>query len=225
MKRNYLLGMIFVTMLLIGGVQPSYALLDLVRADESNQSRNERPTSRENQSPGSPGQGNVLNAATDNEVEQKRLELQQKIEARRAAVSERLSGQRADDCEKREQGINEALSSRTAAAERYLEKFKTIHTRLSDFAQKHSLHVDNAEALLLIMEDKQHTAEGTIAAAKLSSFDCSVTSAATPGSIIRGLISEEKYALSEYRDAIKDYAAAVKTAATQQGDSVKESSR
>jgi hypothetical protein len=225
MKRYYLLGMIFVSMLLVSNVPTTSALLglDVAKIDESSRQRAEtEPATPPEQNRRDDSAGNVLNAAIGDEVEQKRLELQQKIEARRAAVSEKLDGKRADVCEKREQAINQELANRTAAAERYLEKFKTIHARLTDFATKHSITIENANALLLIMDDKKGDAEATIATAKLSSFDCAITSAATPGSIMRGLIAEEKLTLQQYRDSIKEYATALKTAASTSVDHQKE---
>lgn len=209
MKRYLLVGFLMASATIIGTAQPSYALLDLVRTDTSEQKQ-------ANQTGSNSETGNVLNAVKLEETESKRAEIQQKIDAKRAAVTDTLSGRRAELCKQREAKINEALSNRTAVAERYLEKFKTIQERLSSFAAENQLTVENAAALELIMADKQAQAEATIGVAKATTFDCSTTSAKNPGQIIKDLIYEGKHMLGEYRTAVKDYAEAVKAAALAQ---------
>lgn len=206
MKKQLLVGFLVACAAIIGTAQPSYALLELVRTDTSQQKQ-------EDQSGSGSETGAVLNAVKLDETESKRAEIQQKIDAKRAAVTEKLSGRRAELCEQREAKINEALTNRTAAAERYLEKFKTIHDRLSSFAADQQLTVENAAALGLILTDKQAHVEATIGVAKATTFDCSAASADNPGQVVKDLIAEEKQVLDEYRTALKDYADAVKAAA------------
>lgn len=207
MKKQLLVGFLVASAAIIGTAQPSYALLDLVRTDTSEQKQTEN---------NGLDAGNVLNASKTEESEHKRLEIQEKIDAKRAAVKEKLSGRRAELCEQREAKINEVLADRTAAAERYLQKFITIEERLSAFVAEKNLTVESNNALSLIMTDKRAHVEATIAVAKQTTFDCANTSADNPGQVVKSLIAEEKAMLDEYRTALKDYADAVKNAALAQ---------
>lgn len=207
MNKRLLVGFLVACAAVIGTAQPSYALLELVRTDTSEQKQ-------ENQSDSGSESGNVLNSAIKNDdAEHKRLEIQEKIDAKRAAVTEKLSGRRAELCEQREAKINEALASRTAAAELYYEKFKTIQDRLQSFVTEQSLAVENDNALGLIMADKRAHVEATIGIAKATTFECADTPAANPGQIVKDLVAEEKKTLAEYRTSVRDFADAVKAAA------------
>lgn len=207
MKKYFLVGFLVASAALIGTAQPSYALLDLVRTDTSEQKQ-------ESQGNSGSETGNVLNSAIKNDdAEHKRLEIQEKIDAKRAAVTEKLSGRRAELCEQREAKINEALANRTAAAELYYEKFMTIQDRLQAFVTEQNLAVENDSALGLIMADKRAHAEATIGIAKTTTFECADTSADNPGQIVKDLIAEEKKTLDEYRTSVRDFADAVKAAA------------
>lgn len=209
MKKHLAAGLILAASIIIGASQPTYALLDLARSD--NQAPRETQSADDRVPENS---GDVLSATRNDDLEQRRLEIQQKIQAKRDAVTERLSGRRAEICEQKEQGINQAIAARNAAAQRYFDKFKAIQERLTNFAAEKKLEVKNASALELVMNGRQGEAAATIGAASVTTFDCAVTSASDPGHIIRELVKEEKTALLEYRDAVKDYAVAIKEAAT-----------
>ena len=208
MKKHLAASLLLAASIIIGASQPSYALLDIARSDtrapREAQSDNQAQPERE---------GDVLSATQTDELEQRRMEIQQKIQAKRDAVTERLSGRRAEICEQKEQGINQAIAARNASAQRYFDKFKAIQERLTSFASEKKLEIKNASALELIMNDKRDETAATISAANATTFDCAMTSASNPGHIIRELVQEEKNTLLEYRAAVKDYALAVKAAA------------
>lgn len=152
------------------------------------------------------------------ELDAKRQAIEQRIAERRAAVTEKLSGERSERCEKKELTINQILDNRVAAAEKHFDKLKAIHGKLAAFVVDKELTVDNANALELILNEKQGDAQVAIDSVKALDFDCALADANAPGVIVTDQISETKQALKDYRTAIKDYAVAIRGAATSTSD-------
>ena len=78
--------------------------------------------------------------------------------------------------------------------------------------------VNNANALELILSEKQGDARVAIDTVKSLDFDCTLADASAPGVIVTDQVSETKQALKDYRTAIKDYAVAIRGAATNSAD-------
>lgn len=152
------------------------------------------------------------------ELDAKRQAIEQRLAERRAAVTEKLSGERVMRCEKKEVTINQILDNRVDAAQRHFDKLKAIHEKLAAFVIEKELSVDNANALELILSEKQGDAQATIDAVKALDFECAITDAHAPGSIVIDQMTETKQALKDYRTAIKDYAVAIRSAATETTD-------
>ena len=152
------------------------------------------------------------------ELDAKRQAIEQRIADRRAAITEKLTGERADRCEKKEVAINQILDNRVITAEKYFDKLKSIHDKLDAFVTDKQLDVDNANALKLILDEKQDDAQATIEAAKALDFDCTIADAHAPGLIVVDEMTEAKQSLKDYRTALKDYAVAVRSAATNSSD-------
>lgn len=214
MKRYLLHGVILAASFTLVAAPPASALLELVRS-ETAEVRQETNN----------GNGQVLNAVHDAELEQKRQEIRDRIAEKHAAVSEKLSGQRAEACEKKEAAINQMLIDKAAKAQELYDKFQNIQDRLTEFADTHHLDVDSAEALELIMIDKQQEAAALIDTVRFTTFDCANTSANNPGQVVRSLVEDKKQALTDYRDALRDYADAVREAAIAHDNSTDEHHR
>lgn len=153
-----------------------------------------------------------------NELDAKRQALEQRLAERRAAVTEKLSGERAELCKRKEQTINQTLDNRVDAAQRHFDKLKDIHGKLAAFVTEKELSVNNANALELILGEKQADAQATIDAVKALDFECTIADAHAPGAIVIDQMTEAKQALKDYRTAIKDYAVAIRSAATPSTD-------
>lgn len=161
------------------------------------------------------GQDNQAARAAEKqaEIEARRQAIKQRIIDRRAAITEKLSGARADQCEKQEADINRAIDDRANAAEKHLGKFKAIQDKLTAFVAEKGLVIENARAHELILPGQESKAQAVIAELKAFEFDCSLASATAPGAITTEQVSEVKQALKDYRTAIKDYALAIRNAA------------
>lgn len=156
-------------------------------------------------------------ATTDKvDVAAKRQALEQKMVERKAAIAEKLSGQRQEKCKKREVTINTVLDHRAAAAQRYFDNFSAIQEKLVTFVAEKQLDVHNANALLLVMNDSANDAQAAIQAIESTDFTCEAASAAAPGALVKDQIATAKQALKDYRTAIKDYVVAVKSTVEQQ---------
>lgn len=148
------------------------------------------------------------------ELDAKRQAIEQQIADRRAAVAEKLSGERAERCEKKEPTINQILDNRVTAAQRHFDKLKMINEKLAAFVTDKELRVHNEAAFELILTEKQGDAEAMIDTVKTLDFECTIADANAPGLIVKDQFSDVKQALQGYRTAIKDYALAVRGAAT-----------
>jgi hypothetical protein len=148
------------------------------------------------------------------EIEAKRLEIEQKNAAKRAAVTEKLSGKRAEQCKAKQDQINRMLDERSEAARRHYETFATIQDRLQTYAENQKLDIKYDSALQIIIPGAQDKALAAVQALETTQFDCENVDASAPGAIIKDQIAATKLALSEYRDAIKEYAEAIKAAAS-----------
>lgn len=203
MRKNIFVSLVLAATLTAGLAQTSYAL----------------QTETILQSVVSRVEGEVQ-SATDvvaerrQEIETKRQTIEQKVAEKKAAIAEKLSGQRAERCAQKQDAINRVLDTRTSAAQRHFDKFKAIQDKLQAFVTDKELNVENASAMELIMNDKQASAQAAIDAVNAANFDCASADAAAPGRIVMEQIATAKQALKDYRTAIKDYAVAVRTAAT-----------
>ncbi len=148
------------------------------------------------------------------EIQNKRQEIENRVAEKRAAIAEKLSGERKLRCESREAGINQLLDNRTAAAQRHFDTFKSIQDRLTTFVANKNINVENAAALELIMNDAQTAAQAAITAVGGVDFVCKDADASSPGHIVMDEVVAAKEALKEYRQAIRDYAVAVRAAVT-----------
>lgn len=148
------------------------------------------------------------------ELETRRQAIEARIAEKRAAIKEKLSGPRQERCESKQVSINQILDTRADTAQRHFDRFKSIQDKLAAFVQEKGLDVENAAALELIMSDAQTAAQAAVTALAATDFNCKDTDSAAPGAIVMDEFLTAKHALISYRDSIKDYAVAVKTAAS-----------
>lgn len=147
------------------------------------------------------------------EIEAKRLEIEQKNAAKRSAITEKLSGKRAEQCEAKQDQINRMLDERSEAARRHYETFNTIQERLSTYAESEKLDIEYDSALSIIIMEAEDKAKVAVETLEKNDFACATADANAPGAIIKEQVADTKTALNEYRSALKNYADAIKTAA------------
>lgn len=224
MSKQTIAGMLLAVGLALATTAPSQALLGIARNDNAaapnaNSSHTANPTtdeqSKQNQPDGQ--QGHVLDATRQQDLDLKRLQIKQRLEQRKAAVGDKLTGQRAEACEAKEIRINQILKNRQEAAARHLETFRAIQTRLTDFVTAQNLTIESSGAYLNSLElAYDHAYVFIDETNKPDLFACENASESQPGVIVMGLMADTKQALKDYREAIRLYAEAVRTAAEQQ---------
>ena len=216
MRKGLIIGLMLASITVLGTARTTYALHVVDGLTESILARSEQAEEQVQ---------SAMDRKTQRqaELDAKRQAIEQAIADRRAAVTEKLTGERAERCEQKEATINQLLDNRVAAAERHLTKLKMIHEKLAAFVAEKELSVANANALELILSEKQDDAQASVDTAKTLDFECTTTDAHAPGAIVRSQITEAKQALDDYRTAIKDYAIAVRSAAapTKESDATK----
>lgn len=207
MKKHIMVGLLLCGAVTVSATQLTHALVgtaDIAQAAEK---------TADNAS------SHVLSAtdATEKsrqELDAKRKVIEDKIASKKAAIGEKLTGKRQEQCEKKEATINSILDTRASAAQQHFDKFKAIQDKLAAFVAEKSLNVENAKPLEIIMTDAAMEAEVAVTAVNGLDFACEETAASSPGAIVMEEVATAKQALKDYRTAIKDYAVAVKAAAT-----------
>jgi hypothetical protein len=201
MKKGLMVSLLVAVAAVVGSAQTSHALTLL---DDLTQTVAARVQGAENQSDQA--------AEKQAELEARRQAIKQRITDRRAAVTEKLSGKRAEQCEQQEATINRVIDERANAAERHFTKFKAIQDKLATFVANKKLTIDNASAHELIIPGQEVAAQAAINELKAFDFECALADANTPGAIVTEQVAEVKQALKDYRTAIKDYAVAIRSA-------------
>ncbi|MEO5499658.1 MAG: hypothetical protein ABIR46_04110 [Candidatus Saccharimonadales bacterium] len=159
---------------------------------------------------------------TDETTEQKRLELEarkqeleQKVTQKRAAISEKLMGARAERCMAKQDKINTMLDTRVTSAQKHFDTFKAIQDRLVLLVKENELDVENHGGLENLMDIFQTDAQASINNLGSTNFACEDADATAPGAIVKDQVSVAKKALKDYRDSIKNYAVAIKASIEQ----------
>lgn len=144
------------------------------------------------------------------ELETRKQELEQKLADKRAAITDKLMGDRADKCEKKQVNINAMLDKRIETAQKHFDTFKSIQDKLNVLVDNNEITVENEVALQRVMNLLQGRAQGSIETLKKNDFKCNDADPVAPGAIVKDQIAIAKQDLKNYRDSIKDYAQAVK---------------
>lgn len=196
MKRS-LLALLLATTFAITGSNSTYALhsTDSFAARE----QSVRPTEE------------VITDDKKLEIEARKQELEQKLAEKRASVSEKLLGVRAEKCEKQQVNINSMLDKRFETAQKHFNTFNAIQLRLEELVEDKEIEVSNHSALKLIMTNLGAKAQGSISMLKSTDFKCEDADATAPGAIVKDQVATAKQDLKNYRDAIKDYAQTIKS--------------
>ncbi len=153
---------------------------------------------------------NDFAAIKKEEVETKKAELKQRIEARKQERQIKLTDQRLETCKKREVAVNQVIAKRVAADRKNLTAFDTVRTNLEKFIERKQLDVTPQTELKNAMDTNREVAEESIDALRAQTFSCDVTDANNPGGVVKEVDSAARESLKAYRTSIRVYAQAVK---------------
>lgn len=153
-----------------------------------------------------------MTTAQHQRIEEKKAALQERTDAMKANATKRLETKRLEVCEKRQTKINEIVSRGATQNTKQLAVFQKIEARVIQFATDKNITSDEITAAIAAADEKEAAAIAAIDAAKATTFDCSTTDGANPGSAIKQAMTTRHAALKEYRTSIKDLIVAVKQA-------------
>ena len=114
-------------------------------------------------------------------------------------------------CEKRQAGIDNRISNYAAEAQRHLNVFTGIFTKVQNFYASKKLNVSNYDTLVAAVTAKQTAAQSAVDALKALSvnIDCTQPDPAQTLEAVKGAVSDARTALQAYRAAIKDLIVAI----------------
>lgn len=145
-------------------------------------------------------------------VEEKRAVAEKRIATMKENVHEKLAAKRLEVCEKRQAKINDIASRGAAQNTKQLAVFQKIEAKVMQFATNKNITSETIDAALAVANEKEAAAVAAIEVAQSTTFDCTTTDGANPGSMIKHAMTSRHAALKEYRTAIKDLIVAVKQA-------------
>lgn len=145
-------------------------------------------------------------------IEEKKAALQERAATMKANATKRLEAKRLEVCEKRQTKINEIVSRGATQNTKQLAVFQKIEERVITFATDKSITSEAIDTAIAVADEKEASAVAAIEAAKATTFDCTTTDGANPGSVIKQAMTSRHTALKEYRTAIKNLIVAVKQA-------------
>jgi chromosome segregation ATPase len=121
-------------------------------------------------------------------------------------------------CEARAANINKRVSDYSAAAQRHLDTFTSILTRLQTFYTSKNLNVSTYASLLAAAQAKQSAAQTAVDALKMldTNINCSQSDPAQTVAAMKQAVDNARTALQAYRTAIKDLIIALQGASTDQ---------
>ncbi|HSX31043.1 MAG TPA: hypothetical protein VLE99_03950 [Candidatus Saccharimonadales bacterium] len=158
------------------------------------------------------GSGGGDNSGTGNLRDQARELLQQK----RQDIHEHTEAQKQKACEQRQNSIDKRTTNFGAAAQRHLDVFNNIFTKIKAFHDSKGLNVSNYDALVAAATAKQTAAQSAVDALKALNvqIDCTQSDPATTVATIKSAVSDARTALQAYRKSLVDLVTAIKGASS-----------
>lgn len=145
-------------------------------------------------------------------IAERRAELEQKFEAKKERIKERLAGKRLELCENREERINSLIQSSAEHAKRKLAVFQKIEQGVKNFYEDKGLSADGYEAAVANADEKEAEAIAAIDAMVGLTFSCDSVDGSNPGSVIRQAAHARHDALQSYKEAVRELILEVKQA-------------
>lgn len=147
------------------------------------------------------------------EFEKERLK---KIEAEQSVRKAKLEGEKLKACQNRENAINNILFKMSARGEKHIGVINAASARIQAFYADKQLNVSNYDELLAIVSEKKTAAETAVADVKAASvsFMCDGSDPKGAAQFFKDYLRKQNSALKEYKTAVKNLLAAVKSAAS-----------
>lgn len=141
---------------------------------------------------------------------------EQLLATKRANIKEHTQAQKQKSCEARQTSINKRVNNYAKAAQRHLDVFNSIFTKVQAFETKKNLNVPTYEALVDTAKTKQAAAQTAVDTLKALdvSIDCTQADPAASVATVKTATANARTTLHEYRKAIKDIVVALKGAST-----------
>lgn len=140
------------------------------------------------------------------------------LQAKRQNAKEHTEEQRQKACQQRQKSIGNRTSNYAAAAQRHLDVFNSIFTKVKAFHDSKQLNVSSYDALVTASTAKQTTAQTAVDALKAlnTQIDCTQSDPASTVATIKSAVSDARTTLQDYRKTLKDLVVALKGASTAQ---------
>lgn len=144
-------------------------------------------------------------------AEAARLKAEQKVQQARESAKQKLESARKTSCEKNEAKINGILQRAAQHGEKQLGVFQKIEDRVKEFKDTKQITVENYEAVVAAVEEKEAAAVAAIEATQATTFECDSESTDKSFSgLVRDTVKSQRAALHDYRKSINELIHAVK---------------
>jgi hypothetical protein len=124
-------------------------------------------------------------------------------------------------CVQRQKSLDRRTTNYAAAAQRHLDTFNKIFTKVQAFHDSKKLTVTNYDTLVAAATAKQTAAQSAVDTLKALDvkIDCTQSDPASTVATVKTAVSNARTALQDYRKSIKDVVKALKGASTAQDTS------
>jgi hypothetical protein len=140
-----------------------------------------------------------------------REKAKQRVEKVKENAKQKLETARKSTCEKHEAKINNILQRAAAHGDKKLGVFQKIEDRVKQFKEDKQYTVENYDAVVAAVDEKEAAAVEAVEATGATTFECDSESTDKSFSgLVKSAVSEQRTALHEYRKAINDLIHAVK---------------
>lgn len=140
------------------------------------------------------------------------------LQTKRQNGKEHTEDQRQKACEQRQKSIDTRTTNWSAAAQRHLDVFNSIFTKVKAFHDSKQLNVSSYDTLVAAATAKQTAAQSAVDALKALNVqvDCTQADPASSVATIKTAVSDARTTLQAYRSALKDLVVALRGASTAQ---------
>lgn len=141
---------------------------------------------------------------------------QELLQQKRANSKPKSQEARQKACTIHEDEINKRVDNYAKAAQRHLDVFDKLFTKVQDFYKAKSLNVANYDSLVATATAKQTAAQGAVDTLKALDvdIDCTQPDPAMSVATVKTAVATTRTALQDYRKSIKDVVVALKGAST-----------
>lgn len=145
-------------------------------------------------------------------VTDRKAAIQQKLTTMKTARTEKLTAKRLEVCQQRQEKIGNIVARGTEQNTKQLAVFQKIEANVKQFYIDKKLSSDGYDVAVTNADTAEANAVAAIEVATETTFDCTTTDGANPGSLIKAAMTSRHETLKAYRTAIKDLILVVKKA-------------